>query len=356
MTRRLTRVTSLLNKEVGQRYLIKERLGGGAHGGVYKAWDGVRKGDVAVKLYEENDDLDVQTAEAARHFEVAEGSAVLPLLEVHPEFAEGQVTVMPLMVGTLATDGPVFASRAVYVCRRILTALEFCHGRGVLHGDVKPSNAFIDRNEAVLLGDFGVAGGTLEYAAPEQIASGTRSVATDLWATAVTFYELLCGEAPFGERPAMEEEDIAERITSCTFVDPDERLPYLPLRFRTFFRECFVAAPEDRLYSSAATMRAALRELAVHVEWTRVSRSGALVCFEGHEIATDGHQTGVLYQATAVERVRAGDFVAQISKCPVDGAFRRLRGIEPFAGSKAQVGQKLSVWMRTLTEHGDIPR
>ena len=43
--------------------------------------------------------MDVQTAEAARHFEVAEGSAILPLLEVHPEFAEGQVTVMPLMAG-----------------------------------------------------------------------------------------------------------------------------------------------------------------------------------------------------------------------------------------------------------------
>ena len=66
---------------------------------------------------------------------------------------------MPVAAGTLAKDMPMFASHAVYATRRVLTALEFCHGRRVIHGDVKPSNVFRDRHGNLLLGDFGVAAG-----------------------------------------------------------------------------------------------------------------------------------------------------------------------------------------------------
>jgi serine/threonine protein kinase len=348
-------MTAPLNQEVGQRYLLKEFLGEGAHGVVYRAWDAVRQGYVALKLFNENE-MDVQIAEAARHFEVVEGAAILPLYEVHPEFAEGPVTVMPLMPATLADEQTVFASRAVHVTRRILTALEFCHGRHVIHGDVKPSNVFVDRAGTVLLGDFGVAGRTVEYAAPELLADGTKNEATDLWAAAVTFYELLCGELAFGEEPELEEAEIAERIAACAFTDPDERLPYLPLRFRRFFRSCFVADPNRREYASAASMRSALRDLSVRVEWVRVRREQSVVCFEGHQVSADGHRTGVTYEAAVVHKPRKDEYVARLKKAGVAGGLRTLRGLPAYAGSRAQAGQKLSVWMRTLTEQGDIAR
>ena len=86
----------MLNRTVGNRYILHAFLGEGAHGWVYRAWDSVRKGPVALKLYKPNA-MDVHLAEAARNFEVAEGSAVLPLLEVHPEYLEGPATVMRLM-------------------------------------------------------------------------------------------------------------------------------------------------------------------------------------------------------------------------------------------------------------------
>lgn len=344
-----------LNQTIGQRYLLRERLGEGAHGWVYRVSDAVRGADVALKLFKD-DAMDVQTAEAARHFEVAEGSAILPLLEVHPEFPEGQVTVMPLMAGTLADEPLIFASRAVQVARRILTGLEFCHGRGVVHGDVKPSNTFLDRNGAVLLGDFGVAGNTVEYAAPEMLAGEEKSELTDLWAAAATFYELLCGETPFGRRPALDEAEVTENVARCAYMHPDERLPYLPLRFRAFFRDCFIADPAERPYRSAAAMRSALRELSVGVEWVRVRRDGKVVCFEGHELSADGHQTGITYEASVVERPRKGDFTPVIKKAAAGGELRRLRGLQAYQGSKRQAGVKLRVWMRTLMADGDIRR
>lgn len=353
--RTLADVGSQLNREVGQRYLLREQLGHGAHGVVYSAWDAVRKGEVALKLFRD-DAMDAQTAEAARHFEVADGSAILPLHEVHPEFPEGQVTVMPLMPGTLADEPTVFASRAVHVTRRILTALEFCHGRGVIHGDVKPSNVFVDRDGAVLLGDFGVAGHTVEYASPELLAGAERSSMSDLWATAVTFYELLCREMPFGQRPQLDESEIARLVDACAYRDPDDLLPYLPLRFRRFFRECFLADPDARSYQSAGAMRLALRELAVRVEWVRVQRAGSVVCFEGYELSPDGHRTGVTYEADVLHRPRKGDYVPRVRKATAGGTPRAPRGLPRFAGSKPQAGQKLSVWMRSLTENGDILR
>jgi hypothetical protein len=208
----------------------------------------------------------------------------------------------------------------------------------------------------VLLGDFGVAGYTLEYAAPELVGGGERSKATDLWAAAVTFYELISGGPAFGQRPDLTDAELADRIAQSSYIHPDERLPYLPLRFRSFFRGCFVPDPRDRAFPTAAAMRAALRELAVKVEWVRVAKDWAIVRYEGYAVTGDGNQTGVMYEASVVERPRKRDFVAEIKKAEPGGNLRRLRGLAPVSGSKAQAGQKLSVWMRTLTENGDIPR
>lgn len=340
------------NQEIAQRYLYKGPLGHGAHGIVCRVFDSVRDGEVAFKLFHE-EAFDVQTAEAARQFQVAEGNCILPLLEVHTAIAEGQATVMPLAAGTLAETVPTFASRAVHATRRTLTALEFCHGRRVVHGDVKPSNVFRDEHGNVLLGDFGVAGMTPEYAAPELLHSTEKTVATDLWAVAVSFYELLCGEPPFGQRPDVDEFELAQRTAACDYIDPDERLPYLPLRFRQFFRGAFVADPGGRAYATAAAMRNALRDLSVRVEWVQFKKQGCVVCFEGHELTADGHRNGTIYEATIVERPRKGDFVPVVKKARRDQALRRLTGLPTYAGSKAQAGQQLSVWMRRLTDSGD---
>ena len=285
----------------------------------------MRNGSVALKLYHD-DALDVQTAEAAHQFQVADGSAILPLLEVHPEFIEAPATVMPLAAGTYA-DAPVFASRAVYVTRRTLTALEFCHGRGVIHGDVKPSNVFRDDSDNVMLGDFGVAGYTAEYAAPELAAGGPKNVATDLWAVAVSFYELLCSELPFGQRPDVDDAELAERIGSCAYTHADDRLPFLPLRFRTFFRDAFISVPAQRAYTTAAEMRGALAELSVCVEWVKMRKHDCVVCFEGHAVARDGRRTGTTYEATIVERKRKGDFVPVVKRAPAGQPFRKLTGL-----------------------------
>jgi serine/threonine protein kinase len=325
---------------------------------VYRATDAVRGSDVALKIFNPNS-LDAQQAEAARQFEVWEGGAILPLLEVHPEFAEGEVTVMPLMEGTLADADAIFGSQAIYYTRRMLTALDFCHGRGVVHGDIKPSNVFLDSRGAAFLGDFGIRdflpggmrGHTLEYAAPELLEGQPRSVATDAWATGVTVYELLTGELPFGSRADDAEHVITARIARAQYPHPDSIRPYLPLRVRNFFRSCFDPDPQTRRITTADGMRRALSDLEIRAEWIQWARPEFLTYWEGFQVA-GGERTGVRYSATVRERPRLGQWEAEVKRAQPGGQLRRWPGVPPYLGTQAQAIHRLVLWMRRITSSG----
>jgi eukaryotic-like serine/threonine-protein kinase len=351
-------VHSFINREIGRRYLIRDLRGAGAHARVYRATDSVRGRDVALKLYNP-DAMDAQIAEAARNFEVWEGAGVLPLLEVHPEFLEGEVTIMPLMERTLADVNQIFASEAIHYTGRILTGLDFCHGRGVIHGDVKPSNAFVNDRGAVLLGDFGVRdflpeglrGHTLEYAAPELLVGEPRSPASDVWATAVTLYELLTDALPFGSRAEQPESAIADAISSGRYRHPDEIRPYLPLQVRNFFRGCFEPDPADRTFRTPDAMRRALPELGIRAEWIQWSKDDYVTYWQGFEVA-EGRRTGTEYSASVRERPRLELFEAEVKRASPGGDLRRWPNVAPYQGKKKETIHRMVLWMRNITRTG----
>jgi hypothetical protein len=89
---------------------------------------------------------------------------------------------------------------------RCLAGLEFLHSNGIIHGDVKPSNLFVDAQGRIKLGDFGLARrvsdeqgsllkGTTKYMAPELISDqfGPVGPASDLYSLGFSAYELMCG-------------------------------------------------------------------------------------------------------------------------------------------------------------------
>lgn len=356
--RTLPAIDAFINREIGQRYLVRELRGEGAHARVYRATDALRGGDVALKLYHPNS-LDAQVAEAARQFEVWEGTSILPLLEVHPNFIEGEVTVMPLMRRTLADLDPIFSSEAIQYTRRVLTALEFCHGRGVIHGDVKPSNVFVDDRGETFLGDFGIRdfldgglrGHTLEYAAPELLAGEARSVASDVWATAVSLYEMLTGELPFGSRESESEATIAQRIADGDYPPPDAHRPYLPLRVRNFFAQCFNPNQGARELTTADAMRLTLPSLSIRVDWIQWKKEGYVSFWEGFEVVS-GRRTGVRYQATVRDRPRLGHFEAEVKRSLGGGSMRLWPGVPASPGTKKQALHRMILWMRNITTNG----
>ena len=94
----------------------------------------------------------------------------------------------------------------------VLRALEYAHGRGVVHRDMKPSNVLVRAHDgAATVMDFGIAKmttstrltaegqtmGTVRYMSPEQVRGHEVSLHTDIYSLGATFYESLVGDTPF---------------------------------------------------------------------------------------------------------------------------------------------------------------
>ncbi|CAI7780375.1 unnamed protein product, partial [Closterium sp. NIES-53] len=157
-------------------------------------------------------------------------------------------------------EGPLNERRAAAVCQGVAAALQWCHGCGVMHRDVKPDNILLVRRSDdtyVKLADFGISlffqegvscretVGSAAFIAPEMLQH-SYSHTVDVWSLGCVLFFLLAGVVPF--RGATKEETF-ERIMEC-HVDRAMRLPPWPRvspAAKDLVRRLLTRDPHDRI-------------------------------------------------------------------------------------------------------------
>ena len=195
--------------------ILREEIGRGAFGSVYRAWDPRIEREVALKL------LDRHHA-AGRHSSVVieEGRKLARVR--HPnvvtifgaDCVDGRTGVeMELVEGTrldrlVREHGPLSAEEAALIGRAVCRALAAIHHAGLVHRDVKAQNVMRESGGRIVLMDLGASAegataadgvtGTPMYAALEVLNGEHASPSTDLYSLGVLLFFLVSGTYPFG--------------------------------------------------------------------------------------------------------------------------------------------------------------
>ncbi len=224
---------SVTPRKLAGRYEVREVLGQGGMGLVYRAYDTVIRREVAVKtildipdpaslqlFYKECDVL-----ASMSHPNIIE---IFDIGEFEEEGKKKPYFVMPLLPGTTLeafirkASHRLTVERTVGIISQTCRGLQAAHERGLVHRDLKPSNIFVMEDDSVKIIDFGVAHmtdthstraqkGTLLYMSPEQIEMKPLSALSDIFSLSVVAYEALTGRHPFQRARADEIVDAIRR-------------------------------------------------------------------------------------------------------------------------------------------------
>ena len=205
------------------KYVIINKVGKGSTGMVYLSHDPYYRRDVAIKVYniEENTDADRARVSRKMFFNEAHMVGMLQHPNILPIYDAGEedgkyyvVTEHIQGARTLAAycrpDNLLRVDDVVEIIYKCAKALHYAHGRGVIHRDIKPSNVMLTIDNDVRIIDFGIAivsdsdisriegiAGSPSYMSPEQVQSEELTPASDIYSLGAVLYELLTGFRPF---------------------------------------------------------------------------------------------------------------------------------------------------------------
>ena len=209
-------------------YVVRDALGAGGMGKVYRARDERLGRDVALKQLSDP----LLSSATARRRVIQEARAVAGLS--HPNIAtifdvldtaDGPAIVMEYVPGeslaALIARGRLPLWRALDIAAQVTSGLAHAHAGGIVHRDLKPANIQLTPEGTVKILDFGIArstrfdledaaattvtadlgagsfAGTPGYMAPEQLAGQPADARSDVYAAGVVMYEMLTGRRPF---------------------------------------------------------------------------------------------------------------------------------------------------------------
>jgi len=257
------------------KYVIVNEIGKGSTGMVYLSHDPYYHRDVAVKVYNIEEDPDVERAKISRKMFFNEAHMVgmlqhpniMPIYDAGEEDGKYYVVTEHIQgARTLAAycrpDNLLRVDDVVEIIYKCAKALHYAHGRGVIHRDIKPSNVMLTNDNDVRIIDFGIAivsdseasriegiAGSPSYMSPEQVQSEELTSRSDLYSLGAVMYELLSGFRPFRA------DNLSKLLHLIVYATPPPIHTYredLPTELEDVVATTMQKEPDKRLSSGAA--------------------------------------------------------------------------------------------------------
>ncbi len=274
------RTDPLIEKQVSE-YIVKELIGSGGMGVVYRAVQPLIGKQVAIKVLKTEfagaQELVQRLLVEARAVNAIQHRGIIDI------FGFGQLpdgrpyVVMELLHGKpldvfIRERKKIPVDEAVMILDEMLAALGAAHRVGIVHRDLKPGNVFLRQTDdgayAVKLLDFGIAKivetqadspltqqghilGTPEYMAPEQIRGEQVKPVTDLYSMGVIAFQMISGKLPFtGESTQVLFAHIEDEPPALSSL-----VPGLPTELEALVQHLLAKDPSQRLQSAEAVRK-----------------------------------------------------------------------------------------------------
>src|SRR5712691_4969485 len=265
------------------RYEVKEIVGAGGMGVVYRAFDRELQEPVAIKTLRpeamaggtaalERFKQEIRLARRIAHrnvvrtYDLGEQNGMYYLTM---EYVEG-TSLKQLIV----TRGKLPVAVTLTVGKQLCRALEVAHAEGVIHRDIKPQNIVVEPSGFLKVMDFGIARlanppqgkglteagtsiGTPDYMSPEQLSGAELDPRSDLYAAGVVLFECLTGRVPF------EAETTWALVAKHLEEEPPDPRKFngdVPPELGAVIVKAMAKAPADR-YATAAELHDALARI-----------------------------------------------------------------------------------------------